>query len=228
MADYLLTEAEVSDDDEPTLENIIDPITKEDVEFIYDSVSDDKIHFYHMINKRIILDEPHVSIIKRNVIRLRIESDSGSSYEEEEEQYTVPNLEYAEFPEDTKIIISERIRAIYGTDDHEWNDYKLPTCEVYDFPKQEVFIKRLLDTLYMATKDNETINRFLPLSKNYVGKFEDPHEFVDNPLTGEDDSNKIEQSKDCLFLNLLYALRHDKTGECSHTTEFNCQDEEML
>ena len=89
-------------------------------------------------------------------------------------------------------------------------------------------MKRFLDTLYMATKDNETINRFLPLSKNYVGKFEDPHEFVDNPLTGEDDSNKIEQSKDCLFLNLLNALRHTKTGECSHTTEFSCLDEEML
>ena len=89
-------------------------------------------------------------------------------------------------------------------------------------------MKRFLDTLYMATKDNETINRFLPLSKNYVGKFEDPHEFVDNPLTGEDDSNKTEQSKDCLFLNLLNALRHTKTGECSHTTEFSCLDEEML
>ena len=79
-----------------------------------------------------------------------------------------------------------------------------------------------------TTKDNETINRFLPLSKNYVGKFEDLHEFVDNPLTGEDDSNKIEQSKDCLLLNLLNALRHTKTDECSHITEFSCLDEEML
>ena len=31
--------------------------------------------------------------------------------------------------------------------------------EVYNFPKQ-VFIKQFLDTLYMATKDNETINCF--------------------------------------------------------------------
>ena len=51
---------------------------------------------------------------------------------------------------------------------------------------------------------------------------------MDNPLTGEDDSNKIEQSKDCLFLNVLYALRHAKTGKCFHTTKFSCLDEEML
>ena len=120
------------------------------------------------------------------------------------------------------------MQAIYGTDNYEWNHYKLPTGQVYDFLKQKVFMKRFLDTLYIATKDNETINNFLPLSKNYAGKFEDPHESVDNPLTGEDDSKKIEQSKDCLFLNLLYTLRHPKTGECSHTTEFSCLDEEIL
>ena len=83
MVDSLLTEAEVSDNDEPTFENIIDPITKEDVEFIDDSVSDDEIHFYHMTSKRVMLAEPHVPLIKRNVGRLRIESDSGSDHEEE-------------------------------------------------------------------------------------------------------------------------------------------------
>ena len=66
-----------------------------------------------------------------------------------------------EFPEDTKIITPERMQAIYGTDNYEWNHYKLPTGQVYDFLKQEVFMKRFLDTLYMATKDNETINNFL-------------------------------------------------------------------
>ena len=93
MADYLLTEAEVSDNDEPTFENIVDPIIKEDVEFIDDSVSDGEIHFHHMTSKKVMLDEPHVPVIKRNVGRLRIESDSGSDYEEEEEQYTVQNSE---------------------------------------------------------------------------------------------------------------------------------------
>ena len=44
----------------------------------------------------------------------------------------------------------------------------------------------------MATKDNETVNRFLPLSQNYVGKFEDVHDFSDDPLADEDDFNKIE------------------------------------
>ena len=108
MADYLLTEAEISDNDEPTFENIIeDP--KEDVEFIDDSVSDDEIHFYHMTSKRVMLGEPHVLVIKRNVGRLSIESDSGSDYEEEEEQYTIPNSEYAEYPEGTKMTILERM-----------------------------------------------------------------------------------------------------------------------
>ena len=60
-------------------------------------------------------------------------------------------------------------------------------------------MERFLDTLYMATKDNKTVNRFLPLTKNYIGKFEDSHEFVDNPLTGEHDSNKIKQIKTACF-----------------------------
>ena len=51
----------------------------------------------------------------------------------------------------------------------------------------------------MATKDNKTMNRFLPLTKNYIGKFEDSHEFVDDPLTGEHDSNKIKQIKTACF-----------------------------
>ena len=89
------------------------------MEFIDDSVSDDEIHFYNMTSKRVMLDEPHVLMIKRNVGRLRIESDSGSDYEKEEEQYTIPNLEYVEFWEDTKITIPERMQAIYGTDDYE-------------------------------------------------------------------------------------------------------------
>ena len=44
-------------------------------------------------------------------------------------------------------------------------------------------------------------------------------ENIIDPITKEDVD---------LFLNLLYALRHAKTGECSHTTELSCLDEEML
>ena len=39
---------------------------------------------------------------------------------------------------------------------------------------------------------------------------------------------KMEQSKDCLYLNLLYAIRYTTTGEYFHTTEFSCLDKEML
>ena len=89
-------------------------------------------------------------------------------------------------------------------------------------------MKLFLDSLFMATKDNASINKFLPLSQNYVGIFEDPHEIEDDPLAGEDDSKKTEQSKDCLYLNLLYAKRHATRSEHCHTTGFICLDEEML
>ena len=44
-------------------------------------------------------------------------------------------------------------------------------------------------------------------------------ENIIDPITKEDVD---------LFLNLLYALRHAKTGEYSHTTELSCLNEEML
>ena len=149
-------------------------------------------------------------------------------YKKEEEQFTIPNYEHVEFSEETKIIIPEKIRSFYGTEDHEWNHYKLPKGEVYEFPKVEKYMKLFLDSLFMATKDNASINKFLPLLQNYVGKFEDPHEIEDDPVAGEDDSKETEQSKDCLYLNLLYAIRHATTGEYFYITDFSCLDEEVL
>ena len=89
-------------------------------------------------------------------------------------------------------------------------------------------VHEIIFSLFMATKDNASINKFLPLFQNYVGKFEDPHEIEDDPLAGEGDSKKTEQSKDCLYLNLLHAIRHATTGEYFHTTDFSCLDEQML
>ena len=83
----------------------------------------------------------------------------------------------------------------------------------------------------MATKGNESVNGFLPLSKNYVGLLEkNPYvfEFPDDRLSHEDDSKKIIQSKDCLFLNLLYGLTHATTGESTHTNDFSSLDQDML
>ena len=85
-----------------------------------------------------------------------------------------------------------------------------------------------LHSLLMAIKDNEKINPFLPMSKNYVGVNDIKYPIVDDPLAGEDDSNKIEQSKDCLYGNLIYALRHAKTGEHLHTNNFECLNKDML
>ena len=55
-------------------------------------------------------------------------------------------------------------------------------------------MKRFHSTLLMVTKDNKSVNGFLPLSKNYVAILEkNPYnfEFPDNPLNDEDDSSSI-------------------------------------
>ena len=80
----------------------------------------------------------------------------------------------------------------------------------------------------MATKVNQKINSFLPLSQNYVGKFEEIYEVADDLLAEKGDSNKTEQNKNCLSLNLIHTLRHAVTGEYSHTTDFSCLEEDML
>ena len=125
MADYILPEAEVSDDEGHNTEDI-NPITKEDMEFINDDSNDDEdVDFYHEANKKLLLNdlekEVPLPVVKHNVCKLRIESDSESKYEEDDEydDFVVPNLEHVEFLEDTKIIISEAMCSIYGTDKYE-------------------------------------------------------------------------------------------------------------
>ena len=46
----------------------------------------------------------------------------------------------------------------YGTDNYEWNHYKLPEGKVYKFPKVEKYMKLFLDSLFMTTKDNASID----------------------------------------------------------------------
>ena len=80
----------------------------------------------------------------------------------------------------------------------------------------------------MVIKENEKINSFLPISKNYVGVNDFEYPIVDDSLDGEVDSNKIEQSKDCLYDKLIYTLRHAKTGEHLHRNNFECLDEDTM
>ena len=96
-------------------------------------------------------------MLKHSVGKLKIDSDSEREYEKEEEQFAIPNSEHAEFPEETKIIIPERMRSFYGTDDYEWIHYKLPEGEVYKFPKVENYMKLFLDSPFMTTRDNPSI-----------------------------------------------------------------------
>lgn len=97
-----------------------------------------------------------------------------------------------------------------------------------NFQRTRFSMKRFLDSLYMATKDNETVTSFLLLPQNYVGKLKDIRKFPDDPLAGQDGYKKIERRKDCLYLTLLYALRYAKTSECSHTNDFTCLDQDMF
>ena len=135
MADYLLTEVDVSSDKEFQDDKIIDPITQTDLNFINDDDSDvDDVDFYRSTNKKLALvdkDKTPQPVLKNNVGKLEIDSDSESDYEEEEEQYVILNSEHVHFPEETKIIIPERMRSLYGTDNYEWNHYKLPLLLIY-------------------------------------------------------------------------------------------------
>ena len=89
--------------------------------------------------------------------------------------FAIPKTQHVEFPKETKIIMPKRMHSFHDTDNYGWNHYKLPEGEVYEFPKVEKYMKLFLDSLCMATKGNSSINKFLLLSQNYVGKFEDPH-----------------------------------------------------
>ena len=112
VADYLLTEVDVSSDKEFENDEIIGPITQADLDFINDDDRDvDEVDFYRCTNKKLSpgdKDKTSLPVLKHNVGKLKIDSDSENEYEEEEEQFVIPNSEHVEFPEETKIIIPER------------------------------------------------------------------------------------------------------------------------
>ena len=94
--------------------------------------------FYRSVDKKILLKnegEIPVPILKHSVGKLNIESDRESKHDEEEEQFSVPNSEEIDFPEDNAIIIPEATRPFHGTDNYEWNHYKRPTGEVFEILK---------------------------------------------------------------------------------------------
>ena len=53
-------------------------------------------------------------------------------------------------------------------------------------------------------------------------------DFPDDPNVSQDNSGESKQSKDSMYINLLYALRHARTGEVSHTEGFSSLAEGML
>ena len=141
MDDYLLSEEYVSSDEEFQDDELIDPITQAGLDFINDDDSDvDDTDIYCSSNKKLGLgdqDKVPLSMLKHKAGKLKIHCDSENEYDDEE-HFSIPNSEHVEFPEETKIIIPERMRSFYGTDNYEWNYYKLPEGEVYRLPKVEV------------------------------------------------------------------------------------------
>ena len=106
MDDYLLTNIDVSPDEEFQDDKIIDPIIQADLDFINDDDSNvDDVNFYCSTNKKLALgdkDKMPLPVLKHNVGKLKMDSDSENEYVEEEEQFTIPNSEHVEFPEETK------------------------------------------------------------------------------------------------------------------------------
>ena len=139
MANYLLTEVDVSSDKEFQDDEIIDPITHVDLDFINNGDSDvDDVDFYCSTNKKLALSDKNKTpllVLKFNVRKLKIDTESESEYEEEEEQFSIPNSELIEFPKETKIIIPKSMCSFYGTDNYEWNHYKLPEGKFTDSRK---------------------------------------------------------------------------------------------
>ena len=156
MADYLLTDVDVSSDEEFQDDEIIDPITQADLDFINDNDSDfGDVGFYCSTNKKLALGDKGktlLPVLKHNIGKFKIDSDSKSEYEEEEEQFAIPNSEHVEFLEETKKTRPEGMHSFYGTDNYEWNHYKLPKGEVYEFPKVEKCMKSFLDNFLWLSK----------------------------------------------------------------------------
>ena len=208
-------------------------ISDKDVEFMDDSElqENEDVNFYRKIDKKIVLqgDETPIPMLKRDVGRLRIESDSSSSeYEEEEEQIGIPNYDPDNSDED-EATIPERMLAVYGTDNYEWNYYKKSKGSVCEFRGDSSYLSSFLYSLYAPTKNNKEIKKILPMVKNYVGELTPSTlKIINDPSKNEDHSGKIKQAKNCLYLTLLYGLRHAATGIYYHTTDFSCLDEDFL
>ena len=68
------------------------------------------------------------------------------------------------------------------------------------------------------------------MSENYIGEIDPEYsfDFPDDPSVNQDYGGKIKQSKDSLYINLLHALRHARTGEVSHTEDFSSLCEDIL
>ena len=103
MADYLLTKVDKSSYKKFKDNEIIDPITQADLDFINDDASEvDDVDFYCSTNKKLALidkDKTPSPVLKHNVGKLKIDSNCESEYEEEEEQFAIRNSEQVEFLE---------------------------------------------------------------------------------------------------------------------------------
>ena len=147
---------------------------------------DDDICFYRSVdNKKNFIsndEETPVPVLKHNVGKQRIESDSES-----DSKVVIANCdETCHKIDENKIVIPEAMRQFYGTDNYEWNHYKLPKGEVCDFLRDESFLQNFLQSLRMSSGDKASLNPFLLMSKNYVGEKENNYDIVDDPLSNEE------------------------------------------
>ena len=100
-----------------------------------------------------------------------------------------------------------------------------------DFNIDEPLIKKGVGRLRIESEScNEECASEDVLSENYIGEIDPEYlfDFLDDPSVSQDNSGEIKQSKDSIYINLLYALRHARTGEVSHTKDFSSLDEGML
>ena len=100
---------------------------------------------------------------------------------------------------------------------------------ICEFRGDSSYLSSSLYSLYKPTKNNADIKKIWPTAKNYVGEVTPATaKILNDPLKDENDSGKIKQAKNDLYLTLLYALRHVTSVKTYQTTDFSCLDEDML
>ena len=190
MSNYILLEAD-EEDYNRDYEESEEFICKRDRDFSNDDHNDNEedISFQRMINKKLNLEEDyersptgsiHTSVIRRSKI------NSDGSDKQIKPEVLVEDSEHAsQVDYESDDDWPRKYKSIYGSDQHEWNNYRQPTGEVYNFLESDFYLKEFQRSLRIP-EDTKNVQSFMYMGEKY------------NRALGKD-SSKFNQSIDCLY-----------------------------